>query len=148
LRNLLCCAVQTALLQGKTIMVTGATDGVGLEAARAFSDHGARVIVHGRNEDKARRWASYGDDAVLQITAPMHVETAVRWPSCMFDIVLWQSVNVWPAGSACLQAKLELAAHSLRNVYMLLHGVLCALFLGEQQAQLHSQGFVAAPLHF
>jgi NAD(P)-dependent dehydrogenase (short-subunit alcohol dehydrogenase family) len=38
-------------------MVTGATDGVGLEAARAFAEHGARVIVHGRNEDKARRCA-------------------------------------------------------------------------------------------
>lgn len=45
------------LLQGKTIMVTGATDGVGFEAARAFAEHGARVIIHGRNEDKARRCA-------------------------------------------------------------------------------------------
>ncbi|WIA38443.1 hypothetical protein OEZ86_001767 [Tetradesmus obliquus] len=42
-------------LEGKTIMVTGATDGVGFEAARAFAEHGARVIIHGRNEDKARR---------------------------------------------------------------------------------------------
>jgi NAD(P)-dependent dehydrogenase (short-subunit alcohol dehydrogenase family) len=56
-----CCnppsAVLAFRLQGKTIMVTGATDGVGLEAARAFAEHGARVIVHGRNEDKARRCA-------------------------------------------------------------------------------------------
>jgi NAD(P)-dependent dehydrogenase (short-subunit alcohol dehydrogenase family) len=36
-------------------MVTGATDGVGFEAACAFAEHGARVIIHGRNEDKARR---------------------------------------------------------------------------------------------
>ncbi|KAF6258815.1 hypothetical protein COO60DRAFT_1638905 [Scenedesmus sp. NREL 46B-D3] len=42
-------------LEGKTVMVTGATDGVGFEAARAFAEHGARVIIHGRNKDKARR---------------------------------------------------------------------------------------------
>jgi NAD(P)-dependent dehydrogenase (short-subunit alcohol dehydrogenase family) len=41
-------------LEGKTILVTGATDGVGYEAARAFAEHGARVIVHGRNEAKAK----------------------------------------------------------------------------------------------
>eukprot|EP00775_Hariotina_reticulata_P005452 gene5452-5686_t len=42
-------------LSGKTIMVTGATDGVGFEAARAFATHGARVIIHGRNREKAER---------------------------------------------------------------------------------------------
>jgi len=36
-------------------MVTGATDGVGFEAARAFAIHGARVIIHGRNREKAER---------------------------------------------------------------------------------------------
>lgn len=57
---LLCVAALRILpLQGKTIMVTGATDGVGFEAARAFAEHGARVIVHGRNEDKARRWVAW-----------------------------------------------------------------------------------------
>jgi NAD(P)-dependent dehydrogenase (short-subunit alcohol dehydrogenase family) len=32
----------------------GATDGTGAECARAFAQHGARVIIHGRNEEKAR----------------------------------------------------------------------------------------------
>lgn len=35
-------------------VLPGATDGVGYEAARAFAEHGARVIIHGRNEEKAR----------------------------------------------------------------------------------------------
>lgn len=39
---------------GKTILVTGATDGIGFHCARAFAEHGARVIIHGRNEEKAR----------------------------------------------------------------------------------------------
>ncbi len=39
-------------LHGLTILVTGATDGVGLECARAYAEHGAHVIVHGRNKEK------------------------------------------------------------------------------------------------
>lgn len=42
------------LCRGKTILVTGATDGTGFHCARAFAQHGARVIIHGRNEEKAR----------------------------------------------------------------------------------------------
>jgi NAD(P)-dependent dehydrogenase (short-subunit alcohol dehydrogenase family) len=38
----------------KTALVTGATDGIGLETARQLGALGWRVIVHGRNESKAR----------------------------------------------------------------------------------------------
>ncbi len=41
-------------LSGKTILVTGASDGVGFVAARAFARKGAHVVVHGRNEEKTR----------------------------------------------------------------------------------------------
>lgn len=37
-----------------TIVVTGATDGIGLETARQLVQRGARVLVHGRTADKAR----------------------------------------------------------------------------------------------
>jgi NAD(P)-dependent dehydrogenase (short-subunit alcohol dehydrogenase family) len=40
---------------GKTMLVTGATDGIGLATAVALGAAGARVIVHGRTLDKARR---------------------------------------------------------------------------------------------
>lgn len=36
-----------------TILVTGATDGIGLETARQLAGRGARVLVHGRTEAKA-----------------------------------------------------------------------------------------------
>ncbi|NLR10585.1 MULTISPECIES: SDR family NAD(P)-dependent oxidoreductase [Lactobacillaceae] len=39
----------------KTILVTGATDGIGLVTARALAKAGHRVIVHGRNSAKAQR---------------------------------------------------------------------------------------------
>jgi NAD(P)-dependent dehydrogenase (short-subunit alcohol dehydrogenase family) len=37
-----------------TILVTGATDGIGLETARQLFEMGHKVFVHGRNEAKAR----------------------------------------------------------------------------------------------
>jgi NAD(P)-dependent dehydrogenase (short-subunit alcohol dehydrogenase family) len=39
----------------QTVLVTGATDGLGRGTARALASRGARVLVHGRDEAKARR---------------------------------------------------------------------------------------------
>lgn len=39
-------------LSGKTAVVTGATGGLGYETARMLAEHGARVILAGRNADK------------------------------------------------------------------------------------------------
>ena len=41
-------------MQGKTVVVTGANSGIGLEAAEALAGMGARVIVTARNADKGR----------------------------------------------------------------------------------------------
>lgn len=43
------------LLAGKIILVTGAGDGIGYEAARCYAAHGARLIVLGRTESKLRK---------------------------------------------------------------------------------------------
>jgi NAD(P)-dependent dehydrogenase (short-subunit alcohol dehydrogenase family) len=40
------------------VLVTGATDGIGAETARLLAARGARVIVHGRDADKAARVAA------------------------------------------------------------------------------------------
>ncbi|HVQ92721.1 MAG TPA: SDR family oxidoreductase [Mycobacteriales bacterium] len=39
----------TAELAGKTALVTGATSGIGKAAARTLAEHGATVLVHGRD---------------------------------------------------------------------------------------------------
>ena len=49
-------------LSGKTAIVTGATGGLGLETARMLAEHGAGVILAGRNADK-------GKTALAQIRA-------------------------------------------------------------------------------
>lgn len=40
------------LLQGRVILVTGAGQGIGREAALSFAAHGATVILHGRKTEK------------------------------------------------------------------------------------------------
>jgi NAD(P)-dependent dehydrogenase (short-subunit alcohol dehydrogenase family) len=42
-------------IQGRTVLITGSTDGLGLATARALARRGARVLVHGRNPSKLER---------------------------------------------------------------------------------------------
>jgi NAD(P)-dependent dehydrogenase (short-subunit alcohol dehydrogenase family) len=45
-------------LAGKTVVITGANSGIGLEAARAFAAHGAHVVFAVRTESKGQAAAA------------------------------------------------------------------------------------------
>jgi NAD(P)-dependent dehydrogenase (short-subunit alcohol dehydrogenase family) len=61
--------VENEDLSGRTALVTGATDGIGRETALALGRLGARVLIHGRSEEKGRavlsELSSYGADPAL-----------------------------------------------------------------------------------
>lgn len=44
-----------ALMTGKVVVITGATSGVGYEAAKRLAQGGAHLVLVGRNKDKAER---------------------------------------------------------------------------------------------
>jgi NAD(P)-dependent dehydrogenase (short-subunit alcohol dehydrogenase family) len=45
-------------LAGRTILITGSTDGLGRETARALADGGAAVLIHGRDRERGERTVS------------------------------------------------------------------------------------------
>ena len=49
-------------LRGKTVLITGATSGIGLVTARELARQGARVVLVGRSREKC-------DAAIAQIQA-------------------------------------------------------------------------------
>jgi NAD(P)-dependent dehydrogenase (short-subunit alcohol dehydrogenase family) len=79
---------------GSVILVTGSTDGIGKETARVLAERGARVIIHGKNEDKTYRVRDeiasiakvppesvVADFRVLDEVQRMGEEVATRFPS-------------------------------------------------------------------
>ncbi|WP_308311130.1 glucose 1-dehydrogenase [Streptomyces sp. GbtcB6] len=74
----------SGLLQGKVVMVTGASSGIGAAAARLFAAEGAAVTVMARREDKLRElaegMAAVGGKVLVtagDVTSPADVERAV-----------------------------------------------------------------------
>lgn len=51
-------------LDGKTALITGATEGLGLEMAKGLAAYGARVIIHGRTAEKVARAVAKIDGAI------------------------------------------------------------------------------------
>jgi 3-oxoacyl-[acyl-carrier protein] reductase len=64
------------LLKGKIALVTGSTNNIGLEIARAFAREGAVPIVHSRHGDEARKVASEigGDSFAADLSRPEEID--------------------------------------------------------------------------
>jgi NAD(P)-dependent dehydrogenase (short-subunit alcohol dehydrogenase family) len=84
----------------KIALITGATDGIGLETARQLLRRGWHVLIHGRNEDKAGRTAAavvreiagsqatavWGDLSDMAQVAQLSRQVAARAP--LLDVVI------------------------------------------------------------
>lgn len=63
-------------MEGKTVLVTGSTGGIGKETARQLAELGATVILVGRDQDRADAAVtdlrgSTGNGNIIAITADM-----------------------------------------------------------------------------
>lgn len=66
-------------LDGKNVVITGGSAGIGATMARSFAEQGARVLVAARSEDKLRAVAGriVGDYIVVDLTNPDDVDSFV-----------------------------------------------------------------------
>lgn len=64
------------LLKNKIALVTGSTNNIGLEIARAFAREGAKIIVHSRHEEDAKGVAEEigGDYFAADVSKPEELE--------------------------------------------------------------------------
>lgn len=64
------------LLENKIALVTGSTNNIGLEIARAFAREGAKVIIHSRHEEAAKGVAEEigGDYFAADVSRPEELE--------------------------------------------------------------------------
>jgi NAD(P)-dependent dehydrogenase (short-subunit alcohol dehydrogenase family) len=88
-------------LAGKTVIVTGATGGIGLEIARRFSQEGALVTIPGRSQDKldaaiADILASGGDSVSGVLADPATEAGAAALVSAVADVdVLVNNLGIY-----------------------------------------------------
>jgi len=58
-------------LQNKTVLITGATDGIGKQTAFEMLKYGAKIIVHGRNRERLKETVKFlktsGNDNIYEV---------------------------------------------------------------------------------
>ncbi len=112
-------------MQGKTVVVTGASDGVGRAACRAFAMAGARVVMIGRNEAKtaAAARAIMAESRGPEITwfiADLSRQAAVRELAAQVRDHC-ASIDVLVNNAGALFLKRELTAEGIEQTFALNH---------------------------
>lgn len=80
-------------LEGKTAIVVGASAGIGLASARRFAEHGANVVMVGRNQERLAVAADDIGEQALPVVADVRFEDQLK---AAFDVALerWGQINV------------------------------------------------------
>jgi NAD(P)-dependent dehydrogenase (short-subunit alcohol dehydrogenase family) len=73
-------------LQGKVILITGGTGGIGQAVARALAGAGARVALSGRR-DEALRSVDLGEGLLPAALIPLDVRDAVAWERAVATVL-------------------------------------------------------------
>ncbi|MBT3094266.1 MAG: SDR family NAD(P)-dependent oxidoreductase [Candidatus Thiodiazotropha sp. (ex Lucina pensylvanica)] len=66
----------------KIILITGSTDGIGLEAAKMFLSHGHKILLHGRSPKKVDDTAN----SLTDLSEAGRIESYVADLSCMDEV--------------------------------------------------------------
>ena len=110
----------TPRLDGKTVLITGATGGIGEATARGMIDRGARVIVPCRNMEKGRALrASVAEGGDRISLVPLALDDLDTLPDCVAAIsqvlggqtldILIENAGVWPQRYATTAQGYEIA---------------------------------------
>jgi NAD(P)-dependent dehydrogenase (short-subunit alcohol dehydrogenase family) len=108
-------------MEGRTVVVTGATSGLGLSAAHSLATLGARVVLVGRNPDKAEQArqdviaASGNEDVAVQL-ADLGLMSEVRSLAARL-LESEPAIHVLINNAAILPAERELTAEGLEQTF-------------------------------
>lgn len=72
------------ILEGKTVLITGATGGIGMAIAKRCAENGAMVIIAGRNQNKISRVVNSLNNAVPFV---MDIQNIEDMKQAFFDLV-------------------------------------------------------------
>ncbi|MGH8118638.1 MAG: SDR family oxidoreductase [Rhodanobacteraceae bacterium] len=118
-------ATATADLGGKTVMVTGATSGIGLEAAVVFARRGARVVITGRDPARiaaalARVREHSGSNAVEALQADFASQAAVRRLAAEF-LAKYPRLDLLVNNAGSVNPKRTLTAEGIETTFAVNH---------------------------
>lgn len=108
-------------MKGRTVVITGATSGLGLSAAHSLAGLGARVVLVGRNADKAERArreviAGSGNEDVAVQLADLGLMADVRDLAARL-LASEPVIHVLINNAAILPAERELTAEGLEQTF-------------------------------
>ena len=88
-------------MAGKTIVITGASDGIGAAAARLLHDRGARVVVVGRSQEKTAAVAkSVGTEPITadftDLASVRQAAKAILKVCPQIDVLINNAGGLWP----------------------------------------------------
>ncbi|MCY9697867.1 SDR family oxidoreductase [Paenibacillus alginolyticus] len=125
-------------LQGKTIVITGATKGIGRETAKLLSQLGANLVLGARSESDLHSFASELGTKTMALEVDVSEEESVR-RFAQEAIARFGKIDalINSAGTGIFDSLLELSLRDFdRMIAVNLRGTfLCCKYFGRQMAQ-------------